>query len=373
MSPRHQIADSARIPVRLPPAALLRPPVGRYPLPIMIRSRTDEGSKLVFMAAVVGDLLLAALPEVAAAVYLDAIEPLPTEYIGYDRSKRVGDAAFRVPVRRAHRQSNERRDLILMAEFQNRGDSDMLARVVEYRARMLEHYRHQGVIGPGEHPPVLALVVNTGDAPWQAETGTEPLAGLSDSLAGRLAPYQPQAYIAVETGRNASVSAWPERNRAAAVVRLAKCAAPEALRDALAAEWARFGGTANAGFRRGLLAWAEERLLGLPESDLLLPSFEELEGIEEHQMSYLLEDRVAEWKAQWAAEGLAEGLAEGQRLVLAQQAETRFGAEVSARLNEMLSSEAALPLSEAANLMVTCESAEEFIARIEGVRRAEQA
>ena len=86
-------------------------------------------------------------------------------------------------------------------------------------------------------------------------------------------------------------------------------------------------------------------------------------------MSYLLEDRVAEWKAQWAAEGLAEG----QRLVLAQQAETRFGAEISARLNEVLNSEAALPLSEAANLMVTCESAEEFIARIEGVRRAERA
>ena len=341
----------------------------------MIRSRTDEGSKLVFMAAVVGDLLLAALPEVAAAVDLDAIEPLPTEYIGYDRSKRVGDAAFRVPVRRAHRQSNERRDLILMAEFQNWGDSDMLARVVEYRARMLEHYRHQGVIGPGEHPPVLALVVNTGDAPWQAETGTEPLAGLSDSLAGRLAPYQPQAYIAVETGRNASVWAWPERNRAAAVVRLAKVAPP--LRHC-GTPWQRSGRASEAlrtrGSGAGCSLGREERLLGLPESDLLLPSFEELEGVEEHQMSYLLRgSNVAEWKAQWAAEGLAEGLAEGQRLVLAQQAETRFGAEVSARLNEMLSSEGALPLSEAANLMVTCESAEEFIARIEGVRRAEQA
>ena len=157
------------------------------------------------------------------------------------------------------------------------------------------------------------------------------------------------------------------------MVRLAKCATLAALRDGLAAEWARFGGIAEARLRRGLHAWAEERLLGLQESDLSLPTFEELEGIEEHQMSYLLEDRVAEWKAEWAAEGLAEGLAEGQRLVLAQQAETRFGAEVSTRLNEVLSGEGAFPLSEAANLMVTCESAEEFIARIEGARGGEPA
>ncbi|MDD9963361.1 MAG: Rpn family recombination-promoting nuclease/putative transposase [Gammaproteobacteria bacterium] len=326
----------------------------------MIRARTDEGAKLVFMAAVVGDLLRAVLPEVAAALDLDAIKPLPTEYISYDRSKRVGDAVFRVPVRPAYRRGMGRLDLILMAEFQNRGDSDMLARVVEYRAWMLEHYRHQGVIGSGEHPPVLALVVNTGDAPWRGETGMEPLSGLSEPLAALLAPYQPQAYIAVETGSKARVSAWPEHNRASAVVRLAKCATPEALRDRLAAEWMRFGDAADAQFRRGLLAWAEERLLGLGESDLSLPLFEELEGQKEKQMSYLLEDRVAEWKAEWAAEG--------QRLLLKQLLETRFGAESAAQLMEALSGTEGVTLSEAADLIVTCESAEEFSASLNGGR-----
>ena len=45
-------------------------------------------------------------------------------------------------------------------------------------------------------------------------------------------------------------------------------------------------------------------------------------------MSYLLEDRVAEWKAEWAAQGVT--------------------------------------LSEAAGLIVTCESAEEFSAALNG-------
>ena len=326
----------------------------------MIRSRTDESAKLVFMAAVVGDLLRAVLPEVAAALDLDAIEPLPTEYIGYDRGKRVGDAVFRVPVRESHRRGRGRLDLILMAEFQNRGDPNMLARVVEYRAWMLEHYRHQGIIGPSEHPPVLARVVNTSDTPWRAETGIEPLSRLSEPLAALLAPYQPQAYIAVETGSSAQVSAWPEHNRASSVIRLAKCATPEALRDGLAAEWVRFGRTRDAQFRRGLLAWAEERLLGWGESDLSLPLFEELEAKKEKQMSYLLEDRVAEWKAEWAAEG--------QRLLLTQMAETRFGAESAAQLMEALSGAEGVALSEAADLIVTCESAEEFSASLNGGR-----
>lgn len=363
MSLCHQTTELAGIRVRLPLAPLPSRSVRRYSAPIMIRSRADEGAKLVFMAAVVGDLLRAVLPEVAAALDLEAIEPLPTEFIGHDRSKRVGDAVFRVPVRRTHRRGPGQLDLIVMAEFQNRGDSGMLARVVEYRTRMLEHYRHQGVIGPGEHPPVLALVVNTGDAHWRAETGAEPLSRLSEPLAARLAPYQPQAYIAVETGSRASVLAWPEHNRAAAVVRLAKCATLDALRDGLAAEWLRFGDVADVRFRRGLLAWAEERLLGLPESALSLPSFEEFEGLKEIQMSYLLEDRVAEWKAEWTAKGRREGLAEGQRL-LAEQAQTRFGAEVSTRLAEALDRDAGLTLSEAANLIVTCENAEEFVAHL---------
>lgn len=68
MSPRHQTTELARIRVRIPLARLPSRSVRRYSASIMIRSRADEGAKLVFMAAVVGDLLRAVVPEVAAAL-----------------------------------------------------------------------------------------------------------------------------------------------------------------------------------------------------------------------------------------------------------------------------------------------------------------
>ena len=65
-----------------------------------MRRKLDQAAKQLFIGDVFADALRAALPEVAALLRLETIEPLPTEYIGPDRVKRFDDAAFRVPFRK---------------------------------------------------------------------------------------------------------------------------------------------------------------------------------------------------------------------------------------------------------------------------------
>ncbi len=179
--------------------------------------------------------------------------------------------------------------------------------------------------------------------------------------ARRLAPYQPQAYIALDVIRH-STPGPPDGNRLAAVARLAGSATARELVLRLAAEWRRFRGPADARFRRGMLAWAEEAVLGFPDSGFELPSFEELDGLEENDMAYPLDDRAQQWQAEW----LEEGREEGQRAMLARLAERRFGADAAGRLSAALNgAPGGARLTELSDLVIGCETAEEFIERLQ--------
>ena len=89
------------------------------------RRRTDAASKLLFLGDVIADLVRIALPALAAELDLDRIEPLPTEFVGLDRSRRIGDAAYRIPFK--ERDDGPVRTAVASAEFQDANDHGMLA------------------------------------------------------------------------------------------------------------------------------------------------------------------------------------------------------------------------------------------------------
>ncbi|MYE22509.1 MAG: hypothetical protein F4Y01_00915 [Gammaproteobacteria bacterium] len=182
------------------------------------RRRTDEASKLLFMGNVIADLVRIALPALAAELDLDAIEPMQTEFVGMDRSRRIGDSAFRMPFARPA-PDGTRRYALASGEFQDRNDATMLARVRAYTHRMLDTARHQGTIQPEDRPLVLPFVIHTGRDRWRAADGAEPMAGLPPEAAREVAPHQPQAYIAVDIGDKASLPAGPTNNRFLAAAR----------------------------------------------------------------------------------------------------------------------------------------------------------
>ena len=123
------------------------------------------------MGDVIADLIRIALPALAEELDLDAIEPRPTEFVGLDRSKRIGDAAYRIPFL-----EDADRSAIAAAEFQSGPDAGMLDRTQGYTAAMLADFRRRGVLREDEHPLVLPFVIHTGTSRWSAADGTESLA-----------------------------------------------------------------------------------------------------------------------------------------------------------------------------------------------------
>ena len=99
-------------------------------------------------------------------------------------------------------------------------------------------------------------------------------------------------------------------------------------------------------------------------------------------------ERVSEWPKQWVREGREQGMREGlrqgieqgiergraeERVLLARMAASRFGVGTAQRLSAVLTGIADPErLAEVGESLVCCETAEEFIARAELVRCAEE-
>ena len=329
-------------------------------------------SRALFLGDVIADLIRIVLPALAAELDLDAIEPLPTEFIGLDRSKRIGDAAYRIPFL-----ENADRSAITAAEFQGGPDAGMLGRTRGYTEAMLADFLRRGVLREGEHPLVLPFVIHTGAARWSADDGTERVAGLSAEAVREVALWQPQAYIAMDLGGGAALPPGAPDNRFLAAARLVVSRTMPALVDQLKRERRRFAGPAELAFRQGMHAWVEEAVLGTPDSGVALPSFEELEGAKEAEMTYLFKDKVDRFKAEIREEGHEEGHAEGvregrgegivtgQRDLLVSMAERRFGAAASRQVAAALDGRpSARQLAETSDLILACETLEEFVSRL---------
>ena len=320
------------------------------------RSRTDAATKILFIGEVIADLICIRLPALADELELDNVQALPTEFIDMDRSRRIGDAAYGIPFARGGKGHASQRFAIASGEFQDRNDSDMLARVREYTTRMLAASKPTRLIGP-EPPLVLPFVIHTGTGRWRAGDGTEPMESLSPTAAREVAPFQPQAYIAVDIGDAASLPAGAPDNRFLAAARLVRCREANGLLAQLIEERRRFPGAEHERLRAGMHAWVEEALLGLEPTGLKLPTFEQMENAKESEMVQLYEDRGLRWREEWREEG--------QRDLLIAQAGQRFGAAAGERLAEALDGHpTAETLSMAGNLIIACETSEEFFRRL---------
>ena len=343
--------------------------------------KLDEASKRLFVGRVIADTLRIAKPKLAALLDLRSVEALPTEYIGSAGNggrpgKRLSDSAFRVDFKEGvfppDTSAESRRPFLIAAcEFQHASDADMLHRVREYAAWQDEHYRHQGLIRPREHPPLLPLVFHTGPDRWTAKDGLEVYRSLPNAAASELAPFQRQAYILLEVGRRSTLSP-PDGNSLGAVVRLTGCATAEDLYGRLFEEWRCFGAAADKPFRHGMREWTQEIMLGFGERCIELPSFEELEGaMEEGTMEYVLEEHVKELRREnmerGRKQGRKQGMEQGYREALEIMATQRFGADAGRRMAAVANgSLSRRRMGELSDLIVRSRTAEELVERLGG-------
>ncbi len=340
--------------------------------------RHDEAFKFLFdLPEVCADALRVAAPALWPHLDPASVRILRTgDSVAPDLSKRQGDALFAVDLREGALADGRRAYLVAPTEFQSSDDMGMPDRVREYALRQLDTLRRQGVIPAGDTPPVLALVVYDGAAPWKAADGLEPLRHLPPAAALHLGPYQPQAYVLLDLVRSRTDD-WGEYNRLGAVARLLRARSLDRLLATLVEEFTRFAGSQHRPFREALHAWAGELWTRLADGGEL-PTFAALEGLEASDMTSMIEARIAAWKeehfgraraegvaegvAQGRAEGVAQGRAEGvaeglshERTMLSRLAARRFGAAAGRAVAEAVAEVGdAADLERIGDLIVDC-------------------
>ena len=126
--------------------------------------------KLFDFPGVVIDMLRGLMPpEVVDACDFREMEQLSTQYVDDGLSQSFGDAAWRVRFRLAGAEGWLY--LLLVLEFQSTVDSDMASRMHAYVGQLHRKLRRSGELPKGDRlPPVLPIVIYTGQRPWTAAT-----------------------------------------------------------------------------------------------------------------------------------------------------------------------------------------------------------
>ena len=175
--------------------------------------------------------------------------------------------------------------------------------------------------------------------------------------------------------RHAAEDDFPRQNLVTAMLRVERIDSPSDLIDALDVlrEW--FRRPEDDDLRRAFTDWLRRI------AQRLVPGGEKLAAqmtLEDMWMTVV--ERVSEWPKQWVREGREQGMREGlrqgveqgrseERVLLQRMTASRFGAEAAERLAAVLAGVADREcLCEIGEWLVRCETAEEFLTRVNSVR-----
>ena len=337
----------------------------------------DAAWKLLFsFPEMVRDLLAGFVPrEWTGDLDLSTLGRGPGSHVSDELSERHQDRVWRVPFR------DQRRDALVLLEFQSTVDRTMAVRMLAYTALL-----HQDLmrVAPSEAlPPVLPIVLYHGRERWSAP---EEVAGLTAPHGGHLAPYQPaQRYCLLDLGRYTDPLPPVGRNRVAELVRIARSRGPKesAVAFAALAEW--LSEPEHDALMRAFWQWLGRVHLPAHHVDVVLPPLKNWrEAVT--KMDDVLEDwRVpieeqarakgeaegrakgeAEGRAKGEAQGRAEGRMQGQADAMRWLAARKFDAVTAERLAGRLA-EIADPerMEEIGEWLIECDDGAELLERVE--------
>ena len=253
----------------------------------------------------------------------------------------------------------------LMLEFQAQPDWLMALRMSNYVGQFYRGLSTRAEIRRRQYfPPVLPVVLYTGEKPWTAAESMEEL--VKGELPGWEGYGLRMKYLLVDMWKSPELNR-ALRNLADAVFRLLRVESPAACQREMAwwREW--MDGEEWASLRRALTKCIIE-LLPLRLPGLSVPEVQDLaqlDGWMETHMKPWSEQIEAKGLAKGRAEGRAEGQAEGQVRILVRQARRKFGescASALAALLDTVKSEAVL--DEVGDWLLTCRSGNALLAKV---------
>ena len=288
------------------------------------RTPFDSTYKSLFKDPEMVASLLRELVDLDLAEELDfsSLRLLSGDYVTDDLRQRFNDVVWRVQWK------NSDEYVIIMMEFQSSVDPWMAMRAEEYAMLLLRDLTKQGVVNPRIGvPPVLPIVIYTGEGKWTAAKEVSELVAPQPPAAKRLLAYlRHRRYVLIDT-KQLTADDTRKYSGLAAKFFIAEHAAPDELAPLLLDLISTLKGRRYAELRRLLLQWF--RYIILPKAGISIDFSENttLEGAvamyaeafntwkEKFRAECMVEGKVAgiaEGKAAGRAEGRAEGIAEGK-------------------------------------------------------------
>ena len=340
----------------------------------------------------VADLLRLAVPALAAELDLAAAKEVSAAHVGHHGGaleQRYGDMIWRVPFKTGALKDGTRPYLLVLLEFQSSVDRNMPRRMRNYGLMLRERLVADGTAErEGGLPWLLPLVLYNGSERWTVTGhGAELVAAPSATVRRTLALYQPEDYVLFSLERlkavgGRSLRQLPLANRAAATMRLQLGRTPRAIEQRLRTEWTRFPGAGNDATRRILHTWAQASVADMVEEDgtvPTLPSFEELSGQKEEEMTTITQAGFREWRRSHGerheARGVRKGIEQGVKRGIEQErrrnvammrrhAAIKFGAQTADRLAAILGADpTAERMDQVGVAIMECDSGAELLAR----------
>ncbi len=328
----------------------------------------DNSYKLLFAHAdLVADLLRGFVHEPwVAELDFDTLERFSSSHVSDSLQDRHDDLIWRVRWR-----GRDWLYIYLLLEFQATSDPYMAVRLLAYLMLLYQELLRSKQLPPsGRLPPVLPLVLYNGRRPW---TAAQNLADLIEPAPGGLEQYCPQLhYLLLEEARYTETELAPLQNLAAALFRLENSPGPQEFGQAVDALSAWLKLPEQDSLARAFLVWINRVFLPsrLPGTDI--PSVHTLAEVK----AMLAEDTLdwtRQWKQQGREEGRQEGLQQGlqqeladERALLLRLVGKRFGAACAQTLVPLLEPiDDPERLAEVGEWIVTCDTAEAFLARLQ--------
>ena len=330
------------------------------------------------------DLLCFAVPELASELDLAAAKEVSAAHVGHRAcalEQRYGDMTWRVPFKTGALKDGTRPYLFVLLEFQSTVDRTMPQRMRNYGTMLRERLTADGTAErEGGLPWLLPIVLYNGSERWTATGHGAELAALPSATARRtLALYQPEDYFLISLERllaagGRDLRQLPLANRAAATMRLQLARTPKGFEQRLRTEWARFPGASNHATRRVLHTWVQALtadMAGEGGTVPTLPSFEELEGRKEEEMTTIAQADFREWRRKHGqrheARGVRRGIEQERKRTAAmmrRHAAIKFGAQTADRLATILGTNPAAERMERVGVAIMeCDSGTELLAR----------
>ena len=271
---------------------------------------------------VLHDFIAHCLPdELGQRIQPESLQTLSTYFSLADRPTRQADMAWSLALKGGQR-------MLLLLEHQSRSDRSMALRMRSYST--LLHEQHHHCEPTANLPPILPVVLHTGDAPWSAATDIQTLQADTPPWLQRYNPGQ--AFLLIEQKQLLLNQSLPPDALITPIFRLQHLDSMDELRQCLHTIAMRTHPVEHARLRRLLSSWVQHVVLPLhlPHGDTpLIHSFEDIDAM----INY--EER--NWELRWMKQGLAKGMeqgleqgleqgkTEGEKQLLVRLLQNRFG------------------------------------------------